>query len=248
MGDLPEENNANVNADETTDNNLNEETDSRVKLKGIIVDMMNELTVTYPELSEDLDSDIKNVINDTDKEDKSIIAIEKYCETVFPERFFDILYKNEDIFVKDDINTTFLPNIDFSKLWKENITENTKESLWKYLQVILFTIVSNIKDQSSFGDTAKLFEAINHDEFKKKLEETVSEMQKMFTENLEKETADGTPESSSEKKQGFPGMGNLPDPSKLQDHISEMMNGKLGNLAKEIAEETANDMDIDMNN
>ena len=70
----------------------------------------------------------------------------------------------------------------------------------------------------------------------------------MFTENLEKETADGTPESSSEKKQGFPGMGNLPDPSKLQDHISEMMNGKLGNLAKEIAEETANDMDIDMNN
>ena len=209
---------------------------------------MKELTVTYPELLETLDPDIKNVMDNTDDEDKSIIAIEKHCESVFPERFFDILYKNEEIFSKDSINTVFLPNIDFSYLWNTNITENTKESLWKYLQVILFTIVSNIKDQTSFGDTAKLFEAINHEEFKKKLEDTVQEMQKMFMDDLEKETNNGKEDGDNNKKTPFPNMGNLPDPSKLQEHISEMMNGKLGKSAKEIAEETANDMDIDMNN
>ena len=54
--------------------------------------------------------------------------------------------------------------------------------MWKYLQLILFSIVSNISDGDSFGDTAKLFESINEDEFKNKLEETINNMKDMFEE------------------------------------------------------------------
>ena len=44
----------------------------------------------------------------------------------------------------------------------------TKSTIWKYLQLILFSIVPNITSEDSFGDSAKLFEAINQDEFKEK--------------------------------------------------------------------------------
>ena len=40
----------------------------------------------------------------------------------------------------------------------------------------------------------------------------------------------------------------LPDPEKFQEHLSGLLDGKIGNLAKEIAEETANDLDVDVNN
>ena len=39
---------------------------------------------------------------------------------------------------------------------------------------------------------------------------------------------------------------NLPDPESIHNHINSMLGGKLGALAREIAEETANEMNIDM--
>ena len=43
------------------------------------------------------------------------------------ERFFDILYKNENIFIKEsDVNTMFYPNVDFKDLWAEDISDKTK--------------------------------------------------------------------------------------------------------------------------
>ena len=39
---------------------------------------------------------------------------------------------------------------------------------------------------------------------------------------------------------------NLPNPESMHNHINSMLGGKLGKLAREIAEETANEMNIDM--
>jgi hypothetical protein len=43
-------------------------------------------------------------------------------------------------------------------------------------------------------------------------------------------------------------MGDMPNANDIQDHITGMMEGKLGKLAKEIAEETAEGLDMDMEN
>jgi hypothetical protein len=40
----------------------------------------------------------------------------------------------------------------------------------------------------------------------------------------------------------------IPDPNKLQEHITGMLDGKLGQLAREIAEETAADLNMDFDN
>ena len=158
-----------------------------------------------------------------------------HCLRVYPERFFDILYQNKDIFTNTDINTHFLPNIDFKNLWKEEISDNTRKTIWKYLQLILFSVSSSIKDGKDFGDTGKLFEAIDQDEMKKKLEETMKEMSDMFN-----ETMDG------EDRENFMNQDDLPNAEDLPNHLSGLMDGKLGRLAQEIANETAEGMDIDM--
>ena len=76
---------------------------------------------------------------------------------------------------------SMLPGVDFREIWAtEDLAENTKDIIWKYLQLILFSIVNNLSDMGSFGDTAKLFEAIDDSELKTKLEEVIGEMGSMF--------------------------------------------------------------------
>ena len=41
---------------------------------------------------------------------------------------------------------------------------------------------------------------------------------------------------------------NMPDASSIHEHLSGILNGKIGKLAKEIAEETAADLNLDMEN
>ena len=79
-----------------------------------------------------------------------------------------------------EINTKFLPNIDFKDLWKEDLGDRTRTIIWKYLQLILFSIVGSQTEGKSFGDTAKFFEAIDETEFKTKLEETINDLSKIF--------------------------------------------------------------------
>jgi len=202
------------------------------ELVKVIYDLINDILFTFPEFKEGLNLDLHN-IKETRDED-SIQTVFEHIKKVFPERFFDILYKNEEMFVKDEINTEFLPGIDFKDLWKTDISDNTKDTIWKYLQIILFSVIGKINSQDSFGDTAKLFEAINEDDLKNKLEEAMSNLQNMM---------DDSPIDVS----GI-NLDQLPKPDDIQGHISGLLDGKLGKLAKEIAAETAEELNIDAEN
>jgi len=202
------------------------------ELVKVIYDLINDILFTFPEFKEGLNIDLHN-IKETRDED-SIQTVFEHIKIVFPERFFDILYKNEEMFVKDEINTEFLPGIDFKDLWKTDISDNTKDTIWKYLQIILFSVIGKINSQDSFGDTAKLFEAINEDDLKNKLEEAMSNLQNMM---------DDSPIDVS----GI-NLDQLPKPDDIQGHISGLLDGKLGKLAKEIAAETAEELNIDAEN
>lgn len=238
----------------------------------IIKDFVNDLYTTFSDIiTEDKYQKLFLFIKDVVDESEYNLYVKElfdYCKNIYPERFFDILYQNNDIFCNEEINTNFLPELDFKLLWKEDISDNTRETMWKYLQLVLFTIITSVKNEKSFGDTAKLFEAINKDEFKSKLEDTIGEMSKMFENinfNMENEcndnsdnqdvsyennyNDDGTNSQDREKdfnkfKNDF--AKNLPNAEDIHNHITGMMDGKLGKLAKEIAEETYNDLDINI--
>jgi hypothetical protein len=177
-----------------------------------------------------------------EEQGKKMDYIFKHCLKVFPERFFDILYQNGEMFEdSSSANTEFLPGISFKYLWKCDISAKTRETVWKYLQLILLALVGSMKNKDAFGDTAKLFDSINEDELKGKLEETLGNMQKLF------ENADKSNDSQENPMNGV-NVDNLPNAEQIHDHLTGMLGGKLGQLAKEIAEETAGSLNIDMEN
>jgi hypothetical protein len=209
----------------------------------VLRDFVVDLKVTFPEYVTFVDKWWKTpeYFHFIEEEEERIKAYEKaekksskllfdFCKKKLPPRFFDILYQNADIFKEDsEIDTEFLPKIHFKNLWQYDITVKTRDTIWKYLQLLLFAVVGSLDNKEAFGDTAKLFEAINEDEFKSKLQETVEQMQGLFT--ISGDTIN--PE-------------NLPNPEEINDHISGMLDGKIGQLAREIAEETASSLNMDL--
>jgi len=180
-----------------------------------------------------------------------------HCLRVIPERFFDILYQNENMFDEgSDINTEFLPGIIFKYLWTCDISANTRATIWKYLQLMLFSIINSVKSSDDFGDTAKLFEAINENELKSKLEETLNHVQDMFNFSGEGQEEgegegqqdDGASGSDGKEGSGAEGTNEMPSAENIQEHIQKMMQGKLGKFAMELAEETAGELNLDMDN
>jgi len=251
------------------------------EFKKVIFDFVADISNTFPEYQDTL----RLFLGESSTESSKVVTIlYEYCSKVYPERFFDILYKNDKIFDKEDesnanVNTHFLPNIDFCTLWNtEGISDATRETIWKYLQLILMTIITNIEDKKSFGDAANLFEAINENELRGKLEETIQQMYNMFESNnasADDAGADASAETTNDdkdasntgKKPSFnffdwaKDLGGEEDEEGAKDsssssssanaesiheHISNILNGKIGKLAKEIAEETAKDVDFDM--
>jgi len=223
----------------------------------IIKDFISDVVVTFPEYEAFILKwwEVKKMSEFMErKQDEKMKLIFKHCLTVFPERFFDILYQNIDMFSDTStVNTEFLPGISFKYLFKCDISEKTRETIWKYLQLILLSLVGSMDNKDAFGDTAKLFESINEDDFKGKLEETLEKMQNIFNgESNESSNNNESNENATRENMENPfnniNMNNLPNAEQVQDHISSMLGGKLGILAKEIAEETAEDLNIDMEN
>lgn len=209
----------------------------------IINDFTSDILITFPEYSGIISRWWNRPSDDIEQSrKKETLFVFRHCVNRFPERFFDILYKNNDIFNEEsEVNTEFLPGIVFKQLWNLDISDNTKETMWKYLQLILFSVIGTVHSSSELGDTAKLFEAINEEELKKKLEETLEGMQNLFD-------ASGSPLNGIDTSFSNINMENVPNAEQLHEHINSMMGGKLGKLALELAEETAKDLNLDMDN
>lgn len=231
------------------------------EFKKILKDFIKDLLITFPDkLTNYLDDNLRLVITDDDTDGEAIRNIYKYCKTVYPERFFDILYQNKKMFENENIKTEFLPSIEFKDLWKEDLTDKTREAIWKYLQLILFLVVTNVDDNHSFGNTAKLFESIDQNAFKDKLEDTIKQMHGVF-QNMEgpngaecaegaegAEGAGGNPFNFNFNDMSGINMDNLPNADDIQSHINKLMGGKLGQLAQELAEDTAANLNLDTSN
>jgi len=216
----------------------------------IINDFVTDILITFPEYS-GIISKWWNRPSDNKEQSqqKETLFVFRHCVKIFPERFFDILYKNNELFSQEsesNNNTEFLPGIVFSQLWLCDISENTRETIWKYLQLILFSVIGTVHNSAELGDTAKLFEAINEEELKKKLQETLESMQNLFDASFSQFDSDNMPDGSDPSSKI--NMENMPNAEELHEHINSMMGGKLGKLAMELAEETAQDLNIDMEN
>ena len=221
----------------------------------IINDFITDIVTTFPEYSGLIKRWwTRTVVSPEDESNPRAQAeikfVFRHCVKVLPERFFDILYKNADIFKDDsEINTEFLPGVVFKQLWKCDISDNTRETVWKYLQLVLFSVIGSVHNVADLGDTAKLFEAINEDELKDKLSETLGNMQTMFDSFTKEGNSNNEEEESNNDESNNDGTNNekgMPNAEDIHEHINRMMDGKLGKLAMELAQETASELDLDI--
>ena len=181
------------------------------KFSQIILEFKMDLLNTFPELESALKIS-----------DDEIFA---HCSEVYPKIFFELLYENMTLFKEPMF---LLPNIDFTILMNENVTEKTKKTIWKYLQMLLFSVVEQVDSKESFGDTSKLFEAIKEEDLQKKIMESMEEMKNLFSGDF----SNNMPDIS----------GDFMDGEKLKSHLDGLMNGKIGSLAKEIASEASKEL------
>jgi len=213
------------------------------EFKKIVTDFIRDIKTTFPEYTplvskwwkEETDFQTSGTTEECQeafrkKRESSIQFIHQFCVRKYPSKFFAILNEDEDIFSEEsEIDTEFLPFIHFKNIWDDSVSESTKKTIWKYLQLILFSVVNNTNEKHDFGDTAKLFGDMNEEDFKAKLNSALDDMKGIFENN----TQDGEGDAAQ------------PNVDDIHDHLSGMFGGKLGNLAREIAEETAQDMNID---
>lgn len=216
--------------------------------RNLVIDFTNDLTRVFPEY------DIYwRKYGEPDISDEDLMKLLEHCSKVYPERFFDILYQNEDIFKEDsDINTDFLPKMSFKFLYNcEGVTEGSKKIMWKYLQLMLFTVVGSVDDKRSFGDTMNIFDGIDENVLQDKLKEAMGNISDVF-ENMKDKMGDSDEKTSNEEGStdeqempnisGMPGMPNIPgmpNLENLQNHLKKLFDGKIGKLAKELAEEVS---------
>ena len=235
-----------------------EEKDSS-KVPILLRDFVADMLTSFPEIRDSLESYVIQSLSGESIENDDMSTFVNYVKEVYPPRFFDILYKNEEIFSPgSEVNVHFLPGINFKDIWNiTDITETLKDTIWKYLQVIMLSVINDVSSHDSFGDTAKLFEAINEDDLKTKLQETMNTLQEAMGENglfSEDKEGEGRGENNEEAQEGSSsssrassnGMPDLPLPEEIHDHINGLLQGNLGRLATEIAEETAEEFDFDM--
>tara|TARA_Y100000816_G_C26098984_1_gene582102 strand:+ start:457 stop:1623 length:1167 start_codon:yes stop_codon:yes gene_type:complete len=206
----------------------------------IMKDFLTDIIGTFPEYKEELTEEEIHILvtdlSDVNMENASVLY--EYCCKMYPQHFFNILYQNDTIFKDASNNSYFLPNINFTEIWKQNISDNTRTIIWKYLQLVLFTVSRQLDSDKSFGDAAKLFEAIDEDELSKKLEESMKEMAEMFdaSSNIFEDISGGNFTNED-----------LPNPDDIKNHLTGILDGKLGRLANEIAEETTSELNLNEN-
>lgn len=238
--------------EEKDSSEMDEET--KTKLRKVIYDFMNDILNTFPEYRDTLEvfSDLED-----DAVFEKVIA---FCKKSYLPQFFNIMYENEEIF---ESSFYCLPGVRFNDLYMSNISDTTKNILWKYLQLILFTCIGNIDNNDFFGDTTKLFEAIDSSQLYEKIMETVEDLQKTFDGTQQASSSDGPheggnysgdvedddnsddedrSESNSKTPFNMDDMKNMFDPEKLNEHLSSIMDGKIGSLAKEIASDAVDDL------
>ncbi len=222
--------------------NENVKQDNKKTLKDLhkaVVDFTNDILTTFPEENNNISPELREILARDYVLNDTMNLIMSHFKPLYMERFFDILYQKKDIYTQ---HIFFLPGIDFHRIWNDsNLSDNSREMIWKYIQLILLTLVSLTDNSSDFGASSKLFENINDEEFNKKIKETIDKMQEVFSKTP------GESDGSSDNKPNI-SLEDLPNPEDIREHLNGMMNGRLGNLAREIAQETASDLAADMGN
>ena len=182
----------------------------------IFNNFIRDLSKTYPEIKSCLYRNYEYCLVDNEKKLSECPHLETFLEIINEHEKF-ITDKNLEFF---DLEIELLEEISFKKLWEKNITNKTRESIWKYLQT--FQIINiNLKSNE---ELRQALSQIGTD--------TIMEVDKSTAKDLKKLKKLSEKVNDKNINQG-------------EGELDEMLGGLLDSGIGDIAKEVAKNMNID---
>ena len=190
-------------------------TEVETQLFGIFNDFIRDLSKTFPEIKSCLYRNYEGCLTDVD--DK------KLCDLPKLNRFLELIGDYEKMITDKnleffDLEVEFLEEISFKLLWTKNISNKTRESIWKYLQT--FQLINiNLRSSQQLKDALSQIGTDTEMEVDRTTAKDLKKMKKLSDSVKEKATGE----------------------SELDDMLGGLMGGGIGDIAKEVAK----NMDIE---
>jgi len=195
--------------------------DVEKQLFSIFSEFIRDLSKTYPEIKSCLYRNYEDCILNEDRPLRDFPKLQEFLSRT-SEYETMITDKNLEFF---DLDVDFLEEISFKRLWLKNISNKTRESIWKYLQT--FQIINiNLKSSEQLKTAMKQIGQGSHMDLDK---ETTDELSKL------KKLSDGVTGLDDQGSQD--GLGD----QGLDEMLGGLMDTGIGDIAKEVAK----NMDIE---
>ena len=176
------------------------------KLFSLFSDFIRDLSKVFPEIKNSLYRNYDDCLVDGSKCLSDFPKVKRFLELIGDYEKY-IVDKNLEFF---DLEVEFLEEIQFNRLWEKNISNKTRESIWKYLQT--FQLISiNLKSSEALNA------ALEGDKIDKSAMKDLKKMQKLSEEVQNKS-------NSTEGE------------NELDQMLGGLMDSGIGEIAKEVAQ------------
>lgn len=179
------------------------------KLFSLFSDFIRDLSKVFPEIKNSLYRNYEDCLVESESKSlKDFPKVKRFLELIGDYEKY-IVDKNLEFF---DLEVEFLEEIRFNRLWEKNISNKTRESIWKYLQT--FQLISiNLKSSEALNA------ALEGDKIDKSTMKDLKKMQKL-SEDVQSKGATGGAEGENE----------------LDQMLGGLMDSGIGEIAKEVAQ------------
>jgi len=175
----------------------------------IFGNFIRDLSKTYPEIKSCLYRNYEDCLLEGDKSLSDMPKLEKFLGLIGDHEKL-ITDKNLEFF---DLEVEFLEDISFKILWTKNISNKTRESIWKYLQT--FQIINiNLRSSQQLKDALSQIGTDTEVEVNRKTAKDLKKLKKL---------------SSSVKEEV------KVEESELDQMLGPLMDSGIGDIAKEVA-------------
>lgn len=176
------------------------------KLFSLFSDFIRDLSKVFPEIKNSLYRNYEDCLVDGSKCLSDFPKVKRFLELIGDYEKY-IVDKNLEFF---DLEVEFLEEIQFNRLWEKNISNKTRESIWKYLQT--FQLISiNLKSSEALNAV------LEGDKIDKSTMKDLKKMQKLSEEVQSKNN-------------------NTEGENELDKMLGGLMDSGIGEIAKEVAQ------------
>ena len=181
-------------------------TEIEQKLFSLFSDFIRDLSKVFPEIKNSLYRNYEDCLVETEGKSLSDFPkVKRFLELIDDYEKY-IVDKNLEFF---DLEVEFLEEIRFNRLWEKNISNKTRESIWKYFQT--FQLISiNLKSSEALN------RALEGDKIDKSSLKDLKKMQKL-SEEVQSKSTSGEGENE------------------LDQMLGGLMDSGIGEIAKEVA-------------